>query len=164
MKVAITLTDIEPAARVNGLLTKAGFETVLVPPVDDLPSVIAREKPDLILMSGGLLDPGNVRVARQQIWNGCPVVGLADVDDPVVHARLREAGFRDVFAKPVAVDAVVDPVKRILHLAREFKSNVLDLPADRYGTLKGWYDGVARSDHHELVFNQRSTPAASGGE
>jgi len=118
MKVAITLTDIEPAARVNGLLTKAGFETVLVPPVDDLPSVIAREKPDLILMSGGLLDPGNVRVARQQIWNGCPVVGLADVDDPVVHERLREAGFRDVFPKPVDVDEVVDTVKRILERRR----------------------------------------------
>ena len=34
MKIAITLTDLEPAARLNGLLTKAGFETVLVPPVD----------------------------------------------------------------------------------------------------------------------------------
>jgi DNA-binding NtrC family response regulator len=118
MKIAITLTDLEPAARLNGLLTKAGFETVLVPPVDDLPSVIAREKPDLILMSGGLLDPPNVRVARQQMWDGCPVVGLADVDDPTVHDRLRAAGFRDVFAKPVDVDEVVDTVKRILDRRR----------------------------------------------
>jgi len=91
---------------------------VLVPPVDDLPSVIAREKADLILMSGGLLDPPNVRVARQQMWDGCPVVGLADVDDPTVHDRLRAAGFRDVFAKPVDVDEVVDTVKRILDRRR----------------------------------------------
>jgi DNA-binding NtrC family response regulator len=118
MKVAITLTDLEPAARLNGLLTRAGIETVLVPPVDDLPSVIAREKPDLVLMSGGLLDPGNVRVARQQMWDGCPVVGLADVDDPTVHERLRAAGFRDVFAKPIDVDEVVDSVKRILDRRR----------------------------------------------
>jgi DNA-binding NtrC family response regulator len=86
--------------------------------VDDLPSVIAREKPDLILMSGGLLDPPNVRVARQQMWDGCPVVGLADVDDPTVHDRLRAAGFRDVFAKPIDVDEVVDTVKRILDRRR----------------------------------------------
>ena len=118
MKVAITLTDLEPAARINGMLTRAGFETVLVPPVDDLPSVIAREKPDLILMSGGLLEPGNVRVARQQMWDGCPVVGLADVADPTVHDRLREAGFRDVFPKPVDVEEVVDTVRRILDRRR----------------------------------------------
>ncbi len=118
MKVAITLTDLEPAARLNGVLTKAGIETVLVPPVDDLPSVIAREKPDLIIMSGGLVDPINVRVARQQIWDGCPVVGLADVDDPVVHERLRAAGFVDIFAKPIDVDDVVDTVRRILDRRR----------------------------------------------
>ncbi len=118
MKVAITLTDLEPAARLNGVLTKAGIETVLVPPVDDLPSVIAREKPDLIIMSGGLVDPTNVRVARQQIWDGCPVVGLADVDDAVVHERLRAAGFVDIFAKPIDVDDVVDTVRRILDRRR----------------------------------------------
>ena len=118
MKVAITLTDLEPAARLNGVLTKAGIVTVLVPPVDDLPSVIAREKPDLIIMSGGLVDPGNVRVARQQMWDGCPVVGLADVDDPAVNERLRAAGFLDIFAKPIDVDEVVDTVRRILDRRR----------------------------------------------
>jgi DNA-binding NtrC family response regulator len=118
MKVAITLTDLEPAARLNGVLTKAGIETVLVPPVDDLPSVIAREKPDLIIMSGGLVDPGNVRVARQQMWDGCPVVGLADVDDPTVHERLRAAGFLDIFSKPIDVDEVVAAVRRILDRRR----------------------------------------------
>ena len=118
MKVAITLTDLEPAARLNGVLTKAGIETVLVPPVDDLPSVIAREKPDLIVMSGGLVEPTNVRVARQQMWDGCPVVGLADVDDPAMIERLRAAGYLDIFTKPIDVDEVVATVRRILDRRR----------------------------------------------
>ena len=118
MKVLITLTDLEPAARLNGLLERAGIATVLVPPVDDLPSAVQREKPDLIVMTGGLVDPLNVRIARQQLWAGCAVVGLADVDDPTVHERLRAAGFVDVFTKPVDVDEVFDTIKRILERRR----------------------------------------------
>ncbi|HEX2780542.1 MAG TPA: sigma-54 dependent transcriptional regulator, partial [Gemmatimonadaceae bacterium] len=118
MKVLITLADLEPAARLKGLLDRAGIDTVLVPPVDDLPSAVQREKPDLIVMTGGLVDPVNVRIARQQLWAGCPVVGLADVDDPTVHERLRAAGFLDVFTKPIDVGDVFDTVKRILERRR----------------------------------------------
>ena len=118
MKVLITLTDLEPAARLNGLLERAGIETALVPPVDDLPAAIEREKPDLVVLTGGLVDPNNVRVARQQLWNGCPIVGLADVDDPIILDRLRSAGFIDIFAKPVNVDEVVDAIKRTLERRR----------------------------------------------
>ncbi|NUO63948.1 MAG: sigma-54-dependent Fis family transcriptional regulator [Gemmatimonadaceae bacterium] len=118
MKVLITLNDLEPAARLNGMLERAGFEPALVPPVDDLPTAIAREKPDLIVMTGGLVDLTNVRIARQQLWDGCPVVGLADLDDPAVHERLRAVGFLDVFTKPVDVDEVFDAIKRILERRR----------------------------------------------
>ncbi|HEX8851000.1 MAG TPA: sigma-54 dependent transcriptional regulator [Gemmatimonadaceae bacterium] len=118
MKVLITLADLEPAARLNGLLERAGFQTALVPPVDDLPTAIAREKPDLIVMTGGLVDLTNIRIARQQLWDGCPVVGLADLDDPAVHERLRVAGFLDVFTKPVDVDEVFDAIRRILERRR----------------------------------------------
>jgi DNA-binding NtrC family response regulator len=118
VKVLITLTDLEPAARINGLLERAGIATALVPPVDDLPAAIEREKPDLIVLTGGLVDPTNVRVARQQLWDGCPVVGLSDVDDPVVIDRLRAAGFLDIFAKPINVDEVVAAIRRTLDRRR----------------------------------------------
>jgi DNA-binding NtrC family response regulator len=118
MKVLITLTDLEPAARLNGQLERSGVQTVLVPPTDDLPAAIEREKPDLIVLTGGLVDPTNVRVARQQLWDGCPVVGLSDVDDPLVIERLRAAGFLEVFPKPVNVDEVIDSIKRTLDRRR----------------------------------------------
>ena len=118
MKVLVTLTDLEPAARLNGLLDRAGIQTVLVPAVDDLAAAVEREKPDLIVLTGGLVDPGNVRVARQQLWSGRPVVGLADVNDPLVIDRLRAAGFIDIFPKPVNVDEVVDAIKRTLERQR----------------------------------------------
>ena len=118
MKVLITLTDLEPAARLSGMLERAGIETALVPPVDDLPAAIAREKPDLIVLTGGLVDPLHVRIARQQLWDGCPVVGLADVDEPALLERLRASGFVDVFTKPVNVDEVFDAIRRILDRRR----------------------------------------------
>jgi DNA-binding NtrC family response regulator len=118
MKVLITLTDLEPAARLNGMLERAGYETVLVPPVDDLPAAIARGKPDLIVLTGGLVDPLNVRIARQQLWDGCPVVGLADIDEPALLERLRANGFLDVFTKPINVDEVFDAIRRTLDRSR----------------------------------------------
>ncbi|HEX2716890.1 MAG TPA: sigma-54 dependent transcriptional regulator, partial [Gemmatimonadaceae bacterium] len=113
-----TLTDLEPAARLNGMLERAGIETALVPPVDDLPAAIAREKPDLIVLTGGLVDPLNVRIARQQLWDGCPVVGLADIAEPALLDRLRANGFLDVFPKPVNVDEVFDAIRRTLERRR----------------------------------------------
>jgi len=118
MKVLITLTDLEPAARINGLLERERIETALVPAVDDLPAAIEKEKPDLLVLTGGLVDPTNVRVARQQLWDGCPVIGLSDVDDPLVIDRLRAAGFLDIFPKPVNVDEVVAVIRRTLDRRR----------------------------------------------
>jgi len=42
MGVLITLTDVEPAVRLNALLEADGIETTMVSPLDDLPSEIAR--------------------------------------------------------------------------------------------------------------------------
>jgi hypothetical protein len=56
-----------------------------------------------------------------------------------------------------------DRSNRVLHLARTFKSNVLDVAPDYYPSLKSWYARVARSDQHELVFSRTNGAAASSG-
>ena len=43
MKVLITLTDVEPAVRLNGMLERGGYETALVSPIDDVRAAIRRE-------------------------------------------------------------------------------------------------------------------------
>ncbi|MGH7624473.1 MAG: sigma-54 interaction domain-containing protein [Gemmatimonadaceae bacterium] len=118
MKVLLTLTDVEPAVRLNAKLEAAGFETALVSPMDDVPTAIRREKPDVIVLTGGLAEPVNVHLVKRQLWDGASVVGLADVNEPGLNDRLRVLGFVEVYAKPVDLDEVFSGVRRILERRR----------------------------------------------
>ena len=51
MKVLITLTDVEPAVRLNAVIEAAGHKTAVVSPLDDLRGEIKRFKPDLIVLT-----------------------------------------------------------------------------------------------------------------
>lgn len=118
MKVLLTLADVEPAVRLNALLEGAGYQTALVSPMDDVPSAIRREKPDVIVLTGALTDVANVQLVKRQQWDGAAVVGLADVDEPTLHDRLRAIGYVEVYAKPVDLDEVFAGIRRILDRRR----------------------------------------------
>src|SRR5581483_9747349 len=118
MKVLLTLADVEPAVRLNARLEGAGYETALVSPMDDVPSAMQREQPDVIVLTGGLTDVSNVQLVKRQLWDGAAVVGLADVDDPALHDRLRAVGFVEVYPKPVDLDEVFAGIRRILDRRR----------------------------------------------
>jgi DNA-binding NtrC family response regulator len=118
MKVVITLTDVEPAVRLNARLEALDIATTMVSPFDDLRGEIRKAKADLIVFTGNLADPYNIQVAREQAWEGVPVIGLADVTDPELNERLRAAGFVEIYAKPISTDELVDSVKRVLDRQR----------------------------------------------
>jgi DNA-binding NtrC family response regulator len=118
MKVLLTLADVEPAVRLNALLEGAGYQTSLVSPMDDVPSAIRREKPDVIVLTGALTDVANVQLVKRQQWDGAAVVGLADVDEPTLHDRLRAIGYVEVYAKPVDLEEVFAGIRRILDRRR----------------------------------------------
>ena len=118
MKVLLTLADVEPAVRLNALLERAGYQTALVSPIDDVPSAIRREKPDVIVLTGALTDVANIQLVKRQQWDGAAVVGLADLNDPTVHDRLRAVGYVEVYAKPVDLDEVFAGIRRILDRRR----------------------------------------------
>jgi DNA-binding NtrC family response regulator len=118
MKVLITLTDVEPAVRLNGMLERAGYQTALVSPVDDVRAAIRRESPDLVVLTGGLVDTSNVQLVRDLLWDGVSVVGLADIVDPGLHDRLRALGFVEVYAKPEDLEEVLTGIRRILDRRR----------------------------------------------
>ena len=46
MKALITLTDVEPAIRLNAMLERNDVETAVVSPLDDMRGTLKREKPD----------------------------------------------------------------------------------------------------------------------
>ena len=118
VKVLISLTDVEPAVRLNAQLEQSGVETAVVSPLDDVRGAIRREKPDLVVMTGALVDPQNVALVREMLWEGVAVVGLADVRDPEIDERLKAIGFVEVFAKPIVVDEVADSIRRLLDRQR----------------------------------------------
>ena len=122
MGVLITLTDVEPAVRLNALLEADGVTTTVVSPMDDLPSEIRRAKPDVIVFTGALLDAQTLGLVRDQLWGGASVIGLSDVGDASLEQRLRQLGFAEVLTKPVAPEALRATVQEQLErhrLARE---------------------------------------------
>ena len=118
MSVLITLTDVEPAVRLNALLEADGVKTTVVSPMDDIPREIRRAKPDVIVFTGALLDPQTLGLVRDQLWGGASVIGLADVGDPAVEQRLKSLGFADVLTKPVTADALRASVNELLERQR----------------------------------------------
>ena len=112
MKVLLTLTDVEPAVRLNAALEADGADTALVSPMDDVRGAIKREKPQIIVVTGALLDPQHVQLVRSLLWDEVPVVGLADVLDDEAAARFKEIGYVDVYAKPIQYTEVAESVRR----------------------------------------------------
>jgi hypothetical protein len=104
MTVLITLTDVEPAVRLGKLLELEELETEMVSPLDDFRSALRRAKPEVVVMTGGLLDPHNVQLVRELLWDDIAVIGFADVRDPDIDDRLRATGYLEVFSKPVVLD------------------------------------------------------------
>ncbi len=118
MSVLITLADVEPAVRLNALLEADGIKTAMVSPLDDLPSEVRKAKPEVIVFTGSLLDPQTLAIAREQMWGGAAVLGLADIGDPQLDQKLRVVGFADVLTKPVTAEALRQSVEVLLERAR----------------------------------------------
>ncbi|MBC8086400.1 MAG: sigma-54-dependent Fis family transcriptional regulator [Phycisphaerae bacterium] len=114
LSVAILLTDVEPAVRLNAALEQAGFETVTISPMDDVRGTLRRTNPALLVLTGALLDPTNLSLVRQQLWAGVPVLGFTDVSDSAMQERLLEAGYAETWPKPIVIDEVVAAVRRRL--------------------------------------------------
>jgi DNA-binding NtrC family response regulator len=81
-------------------------------------SAVRRERPDLAVFTGGLLDPQQVALVRQLLWDGVPAVGLTDVSDAQTTARLRDAGYAALYPKPIVADEVAAGARRLLERRR----------------------------------------------
>ncbi len=112
--VLITLNDVEPAVRLSALLEKGDVTTEVVSPLDDVDGALRRSRPDVVVVSGGLLDPPNVQLVRTLLWDDIAVVGLADVHDPATGERLRAVGYVEVYPKPIVLDEVVGGIRQLL--------------------------------------------------
>jgi DNA-binding NtrC family response regulator len=122
MNVAVMLTDVEPAVRLNALLERSGATTEVISPLDDVRGTLGRAHPDVLVMTGALLDPQNVALVREQLWTGTAVIGLSDVGEEGMVERLRALGYNEIYIKPVVSEEVAAGVRRLAErqeLARE---------------------------------------------
>ena len=92
MSVLITLTDVEPAVRLNAALEQAGVETAVVSPLDDMRAAIRRAKPSVVVFTGGLLDQQNVQVCLLYTSRKSDLARLAA--SAASRARRCRAGWR----------------------------------------------------------------------
>jgi DNA-binding NtrC family response regulator len=118
MTVLITLHDVEPAIRLNAELEREGLKTEMVSPLDDMRGVITRAKPDAIVVTGELTDRLMESIVREQLWGGAPAIGLVDSEEQRNAQRLRDAGYVDLFVKPIAPTELAIAVKRLLERRR----------------------------------------------
>ena len=123
--VVITLHDVEPAVRLNALLEGTGVETEMVSPLDDVRAAIRRAHPGVIVVTGELRDPPNMALVRELLWDGIPVIGLADLMEPDLEERLRTVGYAEVLGKPVPYDELAAAVRR--HLDRHRLAQITGL-------------------------------------
>ena len=115
MKVLITLTDVEPAVRLNALLEQQGGTVVteMVSPMDDVRAALRRLKPDVVVITGALMDAQHVALVRELLWDEIPVIGLAEILDDDTSARLRGIGYAEVLGKPALPADVAAMVRRV---------------------------------------------------
>ena len=118
MRVLLTLSDLEPAVRLNAELEAQGIETSLVSPVDDVRTVLRRFGPDVVVLTGALLDAQQQALVRHLRWDGVPTVGLTDVSDPLTTARLRDTGYAALYPKPIVPEEVAAGIRRVLERRR----------------------------------------------
>jgi DNA-binding NtrC family response regulator len=118
MSVLITLTDVEPAIRLNAYLEQHGVATTVVSPMDDVHAALRKAQPQVVVLTGALLDAANLALVRELLWAGAAVLGLSDIGDPAMELRLRGVGFSEVLTKPVATEEVGAMVRRLLERQR----------------------------------------------
>ncbi len=112
--VAVLLTDVEPAVRLNGALEARGIEVTMISPLDDVRGTLRRARASVLVLTGALLDGPNIGLVQEQLWHDVSVIGFTDVTDDVLLTRLRNAGYSAVFPKPISIDEVADEVQRRL--------------------------------------------------
>ncbi len=112
--VAVLLTDVEPAVRLNAALEARGITVTMISPLDDVRGTLRRTRPAVVVLTGALLDGPNIGLVREQLWHDVSVVGFTDVADDALLARMRAVGYAELIPKPVAIDEVADVVQRRL--------------------------------------------------
>src|SRR3990172_2787451 len=113
-RVLITMEDLEAAVRANAALEAAGLRTTMVSALDDFRASLRRTDPDLLLLTGGLREPGLARTLLEIAGARLAILGLAESTDADPAALAQRLGLSGVLVKPVPADEVVAHGRRLI--------------------------------------------------
>ena len=113
-RVLITMEDLEAAVRANAALEAAGLRTTMVSALDDFRASLRRTDPDLLLLTGGLREPGLARTLLEIAGARLAILGLVESTDADPAALAQRLGLSGVLVKPVPADEVVAHGRRLI--------------------------------------------------
>ncbi|HKB48338.1 MAG TPA: response regulator transcription factor, partial [Ktedonobacterales bacterium] len=93
------------------------FRTFAAAGLEEAQRLIAREEPDLLLLSGSLdgeAEPVEHRLRRVREWTDALTLILVDQHDPAECARALDLGAADYLGKPLAIEELVARMRRAL--------------------------------------------------
>jgi len=117
-RVLITMDDLEAAVRVNAAFEGAGFETAMVSAQDDARAAVAREDPDLVIVTGGLRDAPAARVLGPVRDGRVATLALLEPTDADPAAVAQRMGLTAALTKPADPAEVVALGRRLIERKR----------------------------------------------
>jgi len=117
-RILISMEDLEAAVRTNAAFESAGYRTSMVSALDDFRSAVRRADPDLILLTGGLREPGLARMVSEIARGRVATLGLAEPGERDAAGLARALGVSEVMVKPVDPEEIVAAGKRLIERKR----------------------------------------------
>ena len=116
-QILLTMADLETAVPLNAALEAAGFSTALVSPIDDAPSALRREHPDLLILTGAVHEPGALQLLRLAREHEVFTLVLLESTDSE-RGRVQRLGPTEVMLKPARPDDAVAVARRLVERRR----------------------------------------------
>lgn len=113
-RILVTMDDLETAVRANAALEAAGHTTAMVAPVDDVRAAFRRERPDLVILTGGVHEPRAVELSTLARDGEVSTLALLEPTDRERSDRGPRLGVTEVMVKPVTADDVTATAARVL--------------------------------------------------
>ncbi len=113
-RVLVTMDDLEAAVRVNAAFEAAGFETAMVSAQDDVRAAVAREDPDLVVLTGGLHEATAGRIVATVRDGRVATVALLEPPEADPAAVAHRMGLTAAVAKPADPEEVVALGRRLI--------------------------------------------------
>ncbi|HEX6644105.1 MAG TPA: sigma-54 dependent transcriptional regulator [Gemmatimonadales bacterium] len=117
-QVLITMDDLETAVRINAALEGTGVRTAMFSALDDAGGTLRRERPDLVVLTGGVHEAPARHLAALARDHEISTLALLEPTDSERAERTERLGVTEVLTKPVAADDLVATAQRLIERRR----------------------------------------------